>query len=115
MVEAPYLGKVSAIQKAYNFRPLAQRSSTMQKKSKLTLNILFALTCITILVFLLKAPQETTAKLPKDENHLRFYAIKSKKEAESYCAECHAENKNAPLSAEHPPKFRCLFCHKKTD
>ena len=85
----------------------------MHVKVKRTLNSAFVLTCVAILVFLLKAPEETTAKLPQDENHQRFYAMTSKKEAEKFCTECHAENKSAPLPAEHPPKFRCLFCHKK--
>jgi len=88
----------------------------MEKKSKIILlNIAFALTSAAILIFLLKAPEESTAKLPKDDDHLRFYSIKSKKEAEKFCGECHQTGKSFPLPESHPPKFRCLFCHKKAD
>ncbi|MGW8194256.1 MAG: hypothetical protein ACWGOX_08325 [Desulforhopalus sp.] len=83
------------------------------KKSRL-LNILFLLVCAAVLIFLLNAPEETTSPLPHDENHKRFYEIKGKKEAEKYCIECHDDNKVAPLPADHPPKYRCLFCHKRT-
>jgi hypothetical protein len=85
------------------------------KKSPVLLNILFALFCIGILVFLLMAPEETTSKLPEDDNHSRFQAIKSKKEAEKYCNECHVEDGEAPLPESHPiNKDRCLFCHKRS-
>lgn len=73
----------------------------------------FVLICLGIVVFLALAPEETTSPLPRDINHNRFFEIKSKKEAERYCVECHSENKEAPLMEEHPPKFRCLFCHKR--
>ncbi len=76
------------------------------------LNILFALVTATILVVLLSAPEETTSHLPKDTVHLKFYPMK-KKEAEKYCTSCHAPGKQSPLSADHPPKYRCLFCHKR--
>jgi hypothetical protein len=38
-----------------------------------------------------------------------------KKEAEKFCAECHAPDKVAPLPEDHPPKYRCLFCHKRVN
>lgn len=87
----------------------------MNTNRKRILNIAFILLCGGIILFLLRAPDETTAKLPKNENHIKFYSIASKKEAEKYCVECHAENKSAPLPEDHPPKYRCLFCHKKAD
>ena len=34
-----------------------------------------------------------------------------KRAAEVYCEPCHAERK-VPFPANHPPKNRCLFCHK---
>ncbi|MCG2824781.1 MAG: hypothetical protein ACYC0O_02475 [Desulfurivibrionaceae bacterium] len=76
------------------------------------LNILFLAGCAAILAFLLKAPPESTKKLPQDEIHLQFYPL-DKKEAEKHCASCHAPEGQAPLPEGHPPKYRCLFCHKK--
>lgn len=84
-----------------------------KKKNTLLLNSLFILICGGLLVFLLRAPEETTSFLPKDEDHKRFFEIKSKKEAEKYCTECHSPEGDAPLSEDHPPKYRCLFCHKR--
>lgn len=83
------------------------------KKNKTRLlNILFLAGCAAILAFLLKAPPESTKKLPQDEIHLQFYPL-DKKEAEKHCASCHASEGQAPLPEGHPPKYRCLFCHKK--
>jgi len=85
----------------------------MTNPNKRTLfNLLFLAVCAAILIFLLKAPPESTARLPKDEIHLRFHPM-DKKEAEKHCAACHASEGQAPLPANHPPKYRCLFCHKK--
>lgn len=79
----------------------------------LLLNAAFILTAGGILLFLLNAPDETTSHLPKDEIHTKFYAIESKKEAEKTCTDCHSETGDAPLPDGHPPKYRCLFCHKR--
>ncbi len=86
----------------------------LDSKTKLVVNLAFIIICATILIFLLRAPKETTSFLPQDENHNRFYAIKDKKEAEAYCLNCHGPDKEVPLPAEHPPKYRCLFCHKRS-
>ncbi len=87
---------------------------TMKKKHRITiLNIAFFISCGVILLFLLKAPDETTARLPQDQDHERFFSIASKKEAEKFCGECHTNNNIAPLPLKHPPKYRCLFCHKR--
>lgn len=83
-----------------------------QKNKRLLLNLAFLLSCGAILFFLLNAPEETTAILPHDEDHNRFQGMK-KKEAEAFCTDCHAPDKIAPLPANHPPKYRCLFCHKR--
>lgn len=77
------------------------------------LHILFILAAAALLFILFRAPEETTAKLPHDETHEPFYQIASKKEAEKGCTACHSESGVAPLSADHPPKYRCLFCHKR--
>lgn len=55
-----------------------------------------------------------TARVPYDENHARFFEIiprEGKKAAEKFCVDCH-NDKDIPFPADHPPKFRCLFCHK---
>lgn len=84
-----------------------------KNRKLLAVNILFILLCIGILVFLLNAPKETTSPLPHDDIHTPFYKIAGKKEAEKSCLECHDQDKEAPLPASHPPKYRCLFCHKR--
>lgn len=70
--------------------------------------------CGGIFLFLWNAPPETTAKMPYDKNHAEFYSL-HKKEAEKYCENCHNPEGAVPLSKEHPPKNRCLFCHKKEE
>ncbi len=87
--------------------------SPKSKKTTWLLNLIFAVACIAILAFLLRAPEETTAFLPKDEIHTPFHLIKSKKEAEKTCLDCHGPSGDAPLQEGHPPKYRCLFCHKR--
>jgi len=77
------------------------------------MNTLFIAVCGGLLFFLYNAPEETTSFLPHDDNHQRFYTIKSKKEAEKFCGDCHEDGKEAPLAKDHPPKYRCLFCHKR--
>lgn len=79
----------------------------------LVLNIAFVLVGLGIIIFLLNAPEETTAKLPLDDTHAAFHAIESKKEAEKFCIDCHTEGGISPLTEDHPPKYRCLFCHKR--
>ena len=77
-------------------------------------DILLILGGIIIIVVLLLAPDESTAPVPKDDNHLRFYdMVKSngKKVAEKYCPDCHNDN-GVTFPEGHPPKNRCLFCHK---
>jgi hypothetical protein len=78
----------------------------------LYLNIAFVVTGAAILLFLLNAPEETTAKLPHDADHSRFQTMK-KKEAEKFCTDCHSPQGVMPLPEGHPPKYRCLFCHKR--
>ncbi len=81
------------------------------KKTKL-LHLLFILTSVGILTVLWFAPKEKTHPLPHDENHARFFDM-GKKEAEKFCESCHNPAGQAPLPEKHPPKYRCLFCHKR--
>lgn len=85
----------------------------VSERKNLVLNVAFILVALGILLFLLNAPEETTARLPQDETHAQFRKIASKKEAEKSCLTCHDKDGTAPLAADHPPKYRCLFCHKR--
>ncbi len=82
------------------------------KKRSNLYTVFFIGVCAIILIVLMKAPPETTKKLPYDEIHQKFYPM-GKKEAEKFCPSCHDQDKIAPLPKDHPPKYRCLFCHKK--
>jgi cytochrome c553 len=83
------------------------------KKNSRLLNILFVVLAAAVLFFLSRAPEETTSRLPSDDIHKEFHLIKSKKEADSHCSKCHSAEGEAPLPADHPPPYRCLFCHKR--
>lgn len=86
--------------------------SAAKKKKTLLINIAFVITSVAILTFLLKAPEKTTASLPHDDDHERFFAMK-KKAAGKLCVECHTPEGVYPLPEDHPPKYRCLFCHRR--
>ncbi len=77
------------------------------KNKKLIANIIFILIGIIILFVLSRAPKPTTPVLPHDEYHKKFFTMK-KREAEKYCDKCHKT-----LPKTHPPKLRCLFCHRE--
>ena len=85
--------------------------TTPTKKKTLLINIAFIVTSIALITFLLRAPEETTTKVPHDDNHNRFFGMK-KKAAGKLCVECHNPEDMA-LPEGHPPKYRCLFCHKR--
>ena len=79
-----------------------------------TRDILLLLGGVAIIVILSLAPEESTTRVPKDENHLRFYPIvkaEGKKAAEKFCLDCHNDD-GVVFPDGHPPKSRCLFCHK---
>lgn len=86
--------------------------SAPKKKNNILINIAFVATSAAILIFLFSAPKKTTASLPHNDEHNRFFAMK-KKAAGKLCVECHAPDAIAPLPLEHPPKYRCLFCHRR--
>jgi len=84
------------------------------KKFKIWLpHIIFACFSLALVLFLLNAPEETTSPLPRDDIHIEFHKIKKKKEAEKFCLKCHDDGKENQLPQDHPPKYRCLFCHKR--
>jgi cytochrome c553 len=80
-------------------------------------DILVLLGGLIILAVLWMAPAETTTHVPKDETHLKFYDMvqkegkAGKKHAEEFCQNCHNQDQ-VQFPADHPPKLRCLFCHK---
>lgn len=88
--------------------------SDFKKKNTLLYNGIFLVVGGAVLLFLLRAPEESTARMPLDDTHERFYSM-GKKEAEKFCESCHYPEGEAPLPADHPPKYRCLFCHKKVE
>jgi cbb3-type cytochrome oxidase cytochrome c subunit len=77
--------------------------------------LFIALLGAVLAVVLLLSGEEKTKKVPFDEPHRPSYEIfqktGSKIEAEKGCDVCHNEAAQ-PLPKDHPPKNRCLFCHK---
>lgn len=72
--------------------------------------IFVALVVVVLAVFFAISGKEKTSLVPYDETHQKFFEIAKndgKKAAEKFCGECHTE-----FPDEHPPPFRCLFCHK---
>jgi hypothetical protein len=87
--------------------------SAPKKKNTLFINIAFAGTLIALLLFLLKAPEITTPKLPHDEDHNRFFSMK-KKAAGKLCVECHTIEETDEIHKDATPNTnRCLFCHRR--
>lgn len=89
-----------------------------------------ALVVVVLSGFIWISGKEKTTMVPKDDMHKISYdaAFKNappadasifkraffkpdKKAAEVYCEPCHLE-KGVPFPPNHPPKNRCLFCHK---
>lgn len=83
-----------------------------------------------LVVFFAISGEEKTTHVPRDEMHKPVYdeAYKNapgpdasllkktffkpaKKDAETLCEPCHAKY-DVQLPPDHPPKYRCLFCHK---
>lgn len=83
-----------------------------KKKNIAILNIAFIVVAAGLVAFLMRAPEITTPKLPHDEKHERFFPMK-KKAAGKLCVECHNPEGVYPLPETHPPKYRCLFCHRR--
>lgn len=84
------------------------------KKNTLLYNILFLLLCGGLFMFLWNAPDETTTRVPYDDVHQKFYSMK-KSAADKQCSSCHNPEGVLPLPDHHPAKYRCLFCHKKSE
>ncbi len=67
-----------------------------------------------VLCLWLLTTEQTTLRIPADETHseaLQAFRDDGKKAAEKVCRTCHAADRQ-PLSEQHPPGYRCMFCHK---
>ena len=72
---------------------------------------------VVVLCLWLLTTEQTTLRIPRDGDHsesLQTYGTGGKKEAEQVCRTCHGDE-GIPLSETHPPKYRCMFCHKPAD
>ncbi|MFO7984209.1 MAG: cytochrome c [Desulfuromonadales bacterium] len=86
----------------------------MDKKTKTIIDIALIVVAVVIVTVLLNSPEETTHRVPFDETHSEYYEIykaEGKKAAGKQCETCHNEE-NVAFPEDHPPKYRCLFCHK---
>jgi cbb3-type cytochrome oxidase cytochrome c subunit len=77
--------------------------------------LFIALVGAVLAVVFLISGEEKTKKVPFDEPHRSSYETfrktGSKGETEKGCERCHNETVR-PFPKDHPPKNRCLFCHK---
>lgn len=77
--------------------------------------LFIALMGVVLLVFILISGEEKTKKVPFDTPHMPFYdrlkKTGSSREAEKGCETCH-NDAIIPFPKNHPPKNRCLLCHK---
>jgi hypothetical protein len=83
-------------------------------KKNLKRDLAFAAIAVAIVGVLLLAPPESTIRVPDDDSHRELAALQErqgKKATEEVCRTCHNDT-DLPLSKDHPPKHRCLFCHK---
>lgn len=72
------------------------------------------LVAVVIVAALWAAPEESTRRVPLDDTHAKFHTMvkaEGKKAAEKFCEDCH-NPQQVPLPDGHPPKSRCLLCHK---
>lgn len=88
-------------------------NTTSDDKKSFLYTALFLILCGGIFLFLWNAPPESTVRLPNDATHSKYYPM-DKKEAEKECQNCH-NPQGVAFTKEHPPKYRCLFCHKKEE
>ena len=86
-------------------------------KIKITKNdwIFIGIVVAVLGIFWAISGEEKTKFVPNNEIHAKVYEVMkqtgSKREAEKDCEKCHQEM-GVPYPKDHPPKNRCLFCHK---
>jgi len=84
------------------------------KKRTLIIDLGLVIVAAIVLFFLFRAPPETTAHVPYDQDHQKYYDIvhaEGKKAAEKFCEDCHNPD-GVPFAENHPGTRRCLLCHK---
>ena len=94
--------------------------------------IFVAVIAAILIIILTLSGKEKTTPVSNNETHKKVYEVAYKnapgpeasvfkrvffkparKDAEKLCEPCHLQ-KNIKLPPNHPPKYRCLFCHKLT-
>ena len=70
-------------------------------------NMLFIVIVILVISVLYVFSTKKISPVPFDEKHAGITEEKK-------CFDCHASDKETPLSKKHPPKFECFKCHKIT-
>lgn len=76
--------------------------------------IFIAVVAAVLGIFLAISGKEKTSRVPFDDTHRQFHQVaraEGKKAAEKFCGSCHGPE-GKPFPPDHPPAFRCLFCHK---
>lgn len=67
-------------------------------------NIMLAVFILSVLVFLIAISGKRASPVPDDTVHAGVLGVAS-------CLTCHAQGRQMPLKASHPPKEQCLICH----
>lgn len=92
--------------------------------------LFIGLVAVVLLIFISISGKEKTTPVPRNESHTQVYTEAyrnapgpeaslfrraffkpDKKGAEKLCEPCH-DAQGIKLPPNHPPKHRCLFCHK---
>jgi len=76
--------------------------------------VFIALIPLILLCLWMLTTEQTTLRIPLDDDHIKLieiYETEGKKAAGKNCSACHGDEA-IPLSENHPPKYRCMFCHK---
>lgn len=67
--------------------------------------IFYGGTLLVVVTLALLAKGRPTRYVPVDDHHPRPLAVEQ-------CRDCHAPGKMAPQTAKHPPKEKCMLCHR---
>jgi hypothetical protein len=69
----------------------------------------FIIFVLAVVLMLYSISGKRYPRIPGDETHKDLEIGNN-----SICLECHGPGKKAALPQNHPPKFECSKCHKKT-
>ncbi len=70
-------------------------------------NLLFVLGVLAVFGFFWAISGEKMHQIPIDDDHIKVIDI-------AVCKECHIPEGETLVTAEHPPKFECFKCHKRS-